>query len=173
MSNRVTPRVIVELSLGLLITRNSADARGHRRRDGVSVDQEIALVVQHMPLIISTWEGKAPSGASGALTSRAPVGVCRKDSTRVMHEHLRNVLLRAPSGAERGQDVIGDVIVVPCGRVRCLSGCLVNWIFMGRGAPWEHERSVANFGAEPVRVACAASNALNPSIGRVTRFTAL
>ena len=31
-------------------------------------------------------------------------------------------------------------------------GCLVNLIFMGRGAPREHESAVANFGGVPITV---------------------
>ena len=45
----------------------------------------------------------------GAWASRLPVVARLKDRAWVVHQHLRNVLLRDPSGTECGQDVIGDV----------------------------------------------------------------
>src|SRR5262245_30885778 len=49
----------------------------------------------------------------GCQDSRLPAVARLENRARVVHEHLLDVLLRDPSRAEGGQDVIGDVRVVP------------------------------------------------------------
>jgi hypothetical protein len=64
-------------------------------------------------------------------------------SVLLTKDYCRSVSL-ARREVQRDIDRAGPLFVPHGPFLRCLSlGCLVNSIFMGRGAPWEHESFVA------------------------------